>query len=284
MPPTFDEIYGKVDTESRRSLQAFRRDCPLKRFQVEGTSWEYVAAGQGEEVILFLHGMAGAYDIWWQQIEALKADHRVLSVTYPITDGLEGLARGLVALLEREGVTQANVVGSSLGGYLVQYLVARHADKVKAAVLANTFPPNELISSRNRVVAGLLPLLPEGLLKRSLKRNVERSIYPASGYSELVRAYLLEQYSRPGSKARFLFGYRCVTEPFDAPDLEAAQIPALILESDNDPLVDKALREMLKDTYPAAQVHTFRDAGHFSYLNEPEAYTKVIAGFLGRKR
>ena len=280
MLPTFDEIYARVDKGSRRSLQSFRRDHSLKRLQVGNTAWQYVTVGQGEQAILFLHGMAGAYDIWWQQITDLWTDYRVLSVTYPISDGLEDLERGILALLDHEGVSQISLVGSSLGGYLAQYLVARYPGRVETAILANTFPPNDLIASKNRVTARLLPFLPEGLVRRILRQNVEKSIYPASGYSELVRAYLLEQYSRPGCKARFLFGYRCVTTPFDAPDLEAAQVPALVLEADNDPLVGKSLREMLKGTYPTARVHAFHQAGHFPYLNEPDAYTKIIEGFL----
>lgn len=55
----------------------------------------------------------------------------------------------------------------------------------------------------------------------------------------------------------------------------------MIIEADNDPLVEESLREQLKATYPSAQVHTLRGVGHFPYLNEPEAYTALLAGFFG---
>lgn len=57
-------------------------------------------------------------------------------------------------------------------------------------------------------------------------------------------------------------------------------IPAMIIESDNDPLVEQQLRELLKKTYPGARVATFHNTGHFTYLNRPEEYTETIHGFL----
>ena len=70
--------------------------------------------------------MTGAYDIWWQQMEALQDEYRVISVTYPAVDSLEEMEQAVMAILEAEGVEHFYVVGSSLGGYFAQYLVARH--------------------------------------------------------------------------------------------------------------------------------------------------------------
>src|SRR3990172_818479 len=66
---------------------------------LDGVSWEYLCAGRGEQALLFLHGMAGAWDIWWQQIEALQDRFRIVSLTYPAVDSLEGLRRGINAVL-----------------------------------------------------------------------------------------------------------------------------------------------------------------------------------------
>jgi pimeloyl-ACP methyl ester carboxylesterase len=54
----------------------------------------------------------------------------------------------------------------------------------------------------------------------------------------------------------------------------------LIVESANDPLVKPQLREQLKALYPHAQVHSFADAGHFPYLNRPDAFTQLLRDFL----
>ncbi len=277
---TFREIYARVDDETARSLQAFRRDLPIQQLKVDGAKWDYVTIGQGDQTILFLHGMAGAYDIWWQVLKSLKDQYQVLSLTYPPVEGLEALARGIEGILEQEGLSQTNVVGSSLGGYLAQYLVARHPNRIMRAVFANTFPPNNVIAGNTKLAGKFLPFLPAPLLMYGLRQNTERRLYPASGNSEILRAYLLEQYSGAMSKAQFLARYHCVIDSFDVPDPKGLGIPVLILEADNDPLVDKSLRDMLRDTYPTASVHTLQGVGHFPYLNAPDTYASLLRSFL----
>ena len=79
----FAEVYAKADAVEVESLSTFRSANPPKTIDVNGTDWEYVSMGEGDETILFLHGMTGAYDIWWHQLNALQADYRVIAVTYP---------------------------------------------------------------------------------------------------------------------------------------------------------------------------------------------------------
>lgn len=276
----FDQIYAKVDGATVASLQAFRREHPPRSLQVDGITWQYLALGEGAEAILFLHGAAGAYDIWWQQLDALQDGYRLITVTYPAVPDLQACGEGLVAILAEEGVDAVTVVGTSLGGYLAQYLVTRYPDRVKRAVFANTFAPGERSARTYGRLGRFLPFLPESLVMRTLRRTIEGSIYPAAGHSELVRAYLLEQSYGEMSKAQLVARGRCAITPFAPADLVALGIPALILEADNDPLVPEVLREELKATYPTARARTLHGVGHFSYLNEPQTYTQILQAFL----
>ncbi|HEX9674435.1 MAG TPA: alpha/beta hydrolase [Anaerolineales bacterium] len=245
---------------------------------LDGVSWEYLCAGRGEQALLFLHGMAGAWDIWWQQIEALQDRFRIVSLTYPAVDSLEGLRRGINAVLEAAGVQRFAVVGTSLGGYLAQYLIARQPERIRRAVFANTFPPNSILTRRTRGADLLIRLVPQALLMAGMRWNTRLSIYPASGRSALLKAYLDEGTYGGMDKPRFLARYRAVVEWFDPPDISG--IPVMIIESANDPLISPALRQLLKRTYPSARVHSFAAVGHFPYVNEPQAYTAILKGFL----
>jgi pimeloyl-ACP methyl ester carboxylesterase len=159
-------------------------------------------------------------------------------------------------------------------------MVAQHPEMVERAVFANTFPPNELIAEQNRTIGALLPYLPEWLVMSVLRGSFQESIYPASGFNELVLAYLLEiSYGRM-SKADVAGRFHCVVDPFTPPDVEAAGIPVMILEASNDPLVDAVLREQLKAAYPTAKVVNMGEVGHFPYLNQAEAYTARLQEFL----
>ena len=279
----FDEIYAKVDAETAVSLQNFRAAHPVQLLDVDGVSWEYVAMGQGQETILFLHGMTGAYDIWWNQLDAFVEDYRLIVLTYPAVDNFDAMSAGVLAILEKEGVGKFNVVGTSLGGYFAQYLVATQPERIQRAVFANTFPPNDLIAEKNKSIGAALPYLPEWLIMDVLKGSIVENVYPAAGNSEIVLAYMMEQLGGRMSKAQEVARFQCVIEPFDVADIDALGIPVLIIEADNDPLVELALREQLKETYPSAQVVTLHDVGHFSYLNEAETYTQILRNFLAGK-
>ena len=101
----FQQLYATVNERIVQSLQMFRQRYTLRSLNVDGVLWEYLLVGSGDETVLFLHGMVGAYDIWWQQIEALQDRYRVLSVTYPAAQNLEALCRGIMAILAREQIS-----------------------------------------------------------------------------------------------------------------------------------------------------------------------------------
>lgn len=275
----FDVVYSDVDPAVLASLRSFRAAHPPRVINVDGVKWEYAAFGEGGDVILFLHGMTGAYDIWWRVMEALQSEYRVISVTYPAVDTLDEMSAGALAVLDAEGVGKANIVGTSLGGYFAQYLVATHPERVSRAVFANTFPPNDLIKEKNGTIGALIPWLPEWLVIDVLRGSFVEAIYPTSGNDELTLAFLMELSYGRVSRAQVAGRYHCVVEKFDAPDPDALGIPVMIVETDNDPLVEEALRQQLKETYPSAVVHTL-SVGHFPYLKLYQEYAQFLGDFF----
>ena len=276
----FERLYTDVDPRVAQSLLDFRSNNPPKLLTTDGIRWEYLSVGGGDNAILFLHGMAGAYDIWWQQIEALRDQFRIISVTYPSVDTLAGLRQGILEILAAEEVKHLNIVGTSLGGYLAQYLIAQDPNRFRRAVFGNTFPPNDLIARRTRGAEILLRTIPHRLFRTAIRRRTSNCLFPASGRSELLKAYLNEGVFRGLTKAVFTVRYRCVIEKFEPIEPSAQIIPMLIIEADNDPLVDPTLREHLKRSYPEEQVLAFHNAGHFPYLNLPIQYTQSLLRFL----
>jgi 2-succinyl-6-hydroxy-2,4-cyclohexadiene-1-carboxylate synthase len=244
---------------------------------VGGFSWEYLSTGQGPAALLFLHGLAGSYNIWWQQILAFQQNFRVLSLTTPPVATLEGLRTGLNALLSHEGIDRFAVVGSSYGGYIVQYLLTQQPERIERAVLANTMPPDHHFARWSRLADTLFPLVPNAVFQFGFRTSTELSLYPASGRSEFLRAYLNEMTYHNMTKELFLARYQAVIERFDPPRPE---LPLLIIETANDPLIDSTLQQALKLTYPTAKVHTLGDVGHFPYFHQPDAYNQVLESFL----
>ncbi len=250
----FSELYNG-DKKIANSLKEFR-EIPLSSITVDNTDWNYLALGKGEKTILFLHGMGGAYDIWFQQINALKDKYRIISPTYPAVNSVNKIVSAIFQILEKEKITKVYVVGNSLGGFAAQYFTATYPEKVEKVILGNTFSPNDILKKENAKKIKVASYLPEWLLMRMFRENLSKVVIPASGDSELTKAYLLEQNYGLMSKQQFLARDNCVMDKFETPDFKTLRIPVMIIDANNDPLINAAMREKLKETYPTTQTHS----------------------------
>lgn len=260
-------------------LQSIRSE-PLQHLQSAGYTWTYLSTGKGDTTLLFLHGMGGTWDIWFQQIAHFKNHYRIISVEYPPASSLNELADGIITILDKEQVQQAVVIGSSLGGYLAQYIAAHHPQRVLKVSLGNTFPPNAEIRENTRTTSVLMRLLPEWMVINQMRSRYEKEVLPASGNSPTVRAFLLSLLGDKVNKKNLMARYDCVVDYFDTPI--PGNIPVQIIESDNDPLITPSLRQQLKEHYPNATVVTLSGEGHFPYLSNPDNYNKILDDFILR--
>lgn len=274
----FFDLYHKKDSAAQSLSEFYKR--PTKTLMINGNEWKYYVGGKGNKTILFIHGMGGAYDLWWQQIKEFENDFKVISYTLPENvDNLNDALEGIKAILKKENVDKFYAVGTSMGGYITQYLVKNMPDRVEKAVFGNTFPPNDEIRKENKVKARIIPYLPEMLIGYFGNKSLQNKILPAAENDSLLAAFLP---TLPFSKKQFINRYRVVIDFFTInPSVyQIKRIPKLIMESDNDPLISPNLRKELKALYPDAQVYTFHKAGHFPYINRADEYNRVLRKFL----
>jgi pimeloyl-ACP methyl ester carboxylesterase len=279
--PDFFKLYAQNDVPGQ-SLKEFKSRT-TKKVMVNGIAWNYYAGGNGNKTILFIHGMGGSYDLWWQQVVAFEKDYKVISYTLPESiNSLEKTSIGILIILEAENVDNFYAVGTSMGGYIAQYLVSIIPNRIERAVFGNTFPPNNLIAKENETKSKIIPYLPEIIISKLGKEKLNNEIVPAAKNSPLLKAFLL---SLPFSKQQFINRYYIIVDRFSIiPDkYEIKRIPKLIVESDNDPLVQPELRKQIKELYANAEVFTFHQEGHFPYINASSAFNKALRNFLEKE-
>ena len=278
---TFSELYSINDKYSK-SLKEFQAK-PTKEVTVNGIKWIYYTGGKGAKTILFLHGMGGAYDLWWQQVAEFEKDYNVITYTLPEEiNTLEKASNGILKILETEKIDHFYTVGTSMGGYITQYLVSIIPERIEKAVFGNTFPPNNLIAKENATKSKVIPYLPEILIAQLATKKINNELVPAAKNNELLKAFLP---SLPFSKKQFMNRYYVVIDNFTASpsNYSVKRIPKLIIESDNDPLIQPELRKKIKELYKDADVYTFHNEGHFPYINASEEFNNVLRNFLNKK-
>lgn len=161
----------------------------MARAAVNGTEIAYDIAGEGPPVVL-IHGLGLDRSMWWPQIGALTAAHRVIAVDLRGAGESGRLGRGLPvlatqagdldALLGRLGVEQAAVCGISYGGLVAQEMALSYPRRVSRIMLCDTFADTRLSDRRKeaelRIGACLAApmLLAPGLVLPALRRIYAR--------------------------------------------------------------------------------------------------------------
>lgn len=274
----FFKAYKKNDYASQTLRKFYKKET--KAITVNGVTWKYLTSGNANKTLLFLHGMGGAYDLWWQQIDFFNKDYKVITYTLPEEiDNLEDALSGIKAILKKENVDKFYAVGTSMGGYIAQYILKKMPERLEKIVFSNTFPPNDDLLKQNKTKSKIIPLLPELVISWFGKKSIQEKLLPAAQNDSLLKAFLP---SLPFSKKGFINRFYVVVDMFtiNPAQYKYKRVPKLIIESDNDPLVPANLRQELKELYPYAQVHTFHNQGHFPYINASKQYNLTLKKFL----
>ncbi len=116
----------------------------LRWVEVDGRWVNIVDIGEGP-VVLFVHGIAGCWQNWLENIPRFARDHRVIAVDLPGFGASEmpaqdisitNYARTLDALLDVLDIGAVRLVGNSMGGFIGAELAIRYPARVERLVLA----------------------------------------------------------------------------------------------------------------------------------------------------
>ena len=113
---------------------------------VNGIDLYYECHGQGPALVL-AHGSGGNHASWWQQVpyfsqsyQVITFDHRGFGLSADVPDGpgRDAFVDDLTGLLDHLEIQQAALVAQSMGGSTCLGFTARHPDRVRALVMADT--------------------------------------------------------------------------------------------------------------------------------------------------
>lgn len=252
----------------------FARANPEQRVLLNGREWGLIDLDGSGPALLLIPGTLGRADIFWQQMAALKGRVRILSVSYPDSGGVEEWAGDLISLISDRDIEKVTVLGSSLGGYLAQYIAAVHPDRVERLIAANTLY-DTAPAKRNPPYSSDLDLAPIEELRNGFGRGLGAWADSHPEQAELVELLLQEVGGRiPELELRNrLKGIK------NAPDLPASKTnPAntVTIEAADDPLIPQFMRDEVRAVLIPAVSYHFESGGHFPYLARPELYTAIL--------
>ncbi len=255
-----------------------------------GERLAYVEKGKGKDVVL-LHGFCERKDIWKQLMSDLRFQARLLApdlpgfgenpfINIPIT--IDDMAEKVAAWMDKRGVSQAPVIGHSLGGYVALALAEKFPEKVSGLCLFHSTAKTDTAEKkvlRDKTV--------EYMEANGIDTFVKNFIPPlfASSQQERLHDTILEviAWASQTSDATAIAVIRAMrVRPERLAVLEKADFPCLFIGGKEDTAVPFRDVEAQSQLPARADLLMLEDCGHMGMYEQPDACSKAIANFIGQ--
>ncbi|MEX2107778.1 MAG: alpha/beta hydrolase [Solirubrobacterales bacterium] len=263
-----------------------------RAIDVEGRRLAWRSIGHGSALLLVNGYAAGAADWDPQMLSALGRSFEVIcpdnrgigeselgDLGAPLT--IDGMAADLEALLDALEIESAPVAGWSMGGFVVQRLVARVPQRVTALALLSTDPGG----------SASMPADPE-----VWARLIDHSGTPREQAARLI-SLLFPPNVAPGIDEEFgdvVAAARTQLSPTTLLAQEAAMaawhaedqprpsdsLPVLIAHGNEDVVIPPENADALTALWPGCRVERFAGGGHAFMAQEPKRVADLVASFL----
>jgi pimeloyl-ACP methyl ester carboxylesterase len=259
---------------------------PGERRTIAGVSLEVFAGGQGAPLLVlhdceYLNG-------WYPFLEALAGHRAVLAPSHPgfggseLPDGFDSvddLAYLYLDLL-RTLPGPVDLLGLGFGGWVAAELAVRCSHQLRRLILVNAVGV-KISDRQGRDIADTFVLGPRELLELTWHDPAagERQL-KLPGLGDLSEPELVTLLRNRQSAA--LFGWKpFMHNPKLRQRLARLDRPTLLLWGASDRVVSPAYGQAYADLIPNARFQTIPAAGHYPYLEQPDAFVQAVSEFLG---
>ena len=272
-----------------------------------GTAFFHRSIGSGRNVVM-VHGGPGLGHAYLRPaMDALSDGFRLTYVDQrgsgetAVGDSarlnLPGAVDDLRGILDGLGIAQANLLGHSYGADLAALFAAAYPGRVGSLVLANPGPPLDMegLEALEGAMMGRRLPADDAELDR-IRQSAAFRARQARAVEAYIRNVYLPFFDDRKVGQGFAYGLTVhsaatVVEGeaalFDHLEFATAtlaglarlQAPALVVSAENDP-IPEAFARSLAASIPGARLARLAGAGHFAYVEDPDAFFGVVRPFL----
>lgn len=269
----------------------------LRQVDVPGATVNYVEMGEGEP-ILFVHGLAGCWRNWLENIPHFAGSHRAIALDLPgfgdspmpsweITMPAYGrLVHDFCEKLQIDRV--AAIVGNSMGGFVATEATLDEPSRferlalVSAAGISFAEAEGRRLEALLRTFEATVPFL-SGIRRPWVTRPRGREL--AFGrifhYPNRVRPELLAEQMEPGVQAPgFGEAIRAIGGYDTRHRLVEIEIPTLVVWGLNDRIVPVEAAIGYHRLIEDSRLEIFERTGHVPQMERPARFNSLLAEFL----
>ncbi len=261
----------------------------MKTVRVGRYDIAYAECGSGFPLLL-IHGLAGDNTAWAPQLDAWGERFRVIApdnrgagrstqVDEPISTS--DMAGDMLGLMDALGVTQAHIVGRSMGGAIAQHMALKAPGRVKSLALCASFAKLDAFGAR--VLANMREVLElTGSWAAHARHSVRNFVSPDFFDTNPDRVAAIE--ALIGGETRLPACYirqnHACLEHDTIASLDAIRCPTLVLSGGADPICPPICAKWLVEGIRGAKSVVFQKSSHFFLMEEPRRFMSVMEDWL----
>lgn len=252
----------------------------------------YERQGEGPAV-LFLHGAGSNAATWWQQLPAFSAHHTCITMDIrcfgrsvaPVQEfALDNFAADAIAILDREQLERAALVGQSLGGFVGLKLSLDHPERVAAFAACD--------SSLGIEHSTLLEIFANRRITQRAVTIEQRSLgrWFLENHPDKAQLYAQINHFNPSAhsipSAEWGDALAALLQPGKLLPLHALRglaCPTLLLVGSEDPIVPVAVMRELAEQISGSELAVIKDAGHSAYFEKPQEFNRAVLDFIAHR-
>jgi 3-oxoadipate enol-lactonase len=269
-------------------LPAYDKEHKMPMIDADGCLLNVSIEGRdGGPTLMLSNSLGCTLQMWEPQMQALRQVFRVIrydrrghgkSGVPPGPYSMERFGRDALAILDHFNIHKTHWCGLSMGGMVGQWLGAHAPERFAKIILANTAcyyaDPTNWLSRINAVKQGGIAAVADTVIATWLSADFrERQPQIAAR----MKAMLV---------ASPVAGYLACCEALSTLDQRALlpkiKSPTLVIAGRHDMATPIAAGELIRSKIPGASL-TILDAAHISNVEQPDAFTDAVVGFLTQR-
>jgi pimeloyl-ACP methyl ester carboxylesterase len=255
---------------------------------INGVAMEIIERGKGRP-LLFLHPghPSGRLDPKAPVLELLSERARVLAPTHPgfgstpapreLTT-VDDLAYLYLDMLDALDLREVVVVGASLGGWIAAEMAVKSTERMSALVLANAVGI-KAGDRETRDIADIFAVTDKQLAELAWADPARLAPNPKG----LPESDLIAMARSRESTGRYAWS-PYMHNPKLKGRLHRVRVPTLVLWGAADRVTKLEYGRSYAAAIPGARFETIEGAGHFPHLEQPQAFSRAVSGFLDSVR
>ncbi len=257
--------------------------CSLtaKTAKLDGRKIFYETVGKGKQAVVMIHGWTCDHTFWSAQRATFSSKYRIVEIdlpghgqSEPAPDyTMERMARAVNAVMRRERIPKATLMGHSMGGAVMLAFLRQFPDQVKSIVAVDAVIIDAAVAEKykdmGRSFAG-----PEG---QSAREKMVRGMFSSATSPELQKK-ILNGMLGPQEEVAVGAMTSTFSPAFWKEDRFETPLLAVIAPGPDSTVLEAGT----KKRFPKAEVIVLPGTGHFLMMEKPEDFNRLVLEWLSR--